>query len=80
MKDPSGGWHRRSWLVAMVRYLVLAGIGLLSWHLVRRSDGVCWQASLPCRDCGLLAHCSLPRARNAKNQQQSSLDADEVRS
>jgi hypothetical protein len=62
--------QRRGWLIAVARYLAVAGIGLLSWNLVRRSPGSCLRLTLPCQDCSLLAACRLPRARSAQRQEQ----------
>ena len=70
MKDHRERTPRRSWLITTGRYLALGGIGLLGWSLGRRSVSGCPQLSLPCQECAVLAHCSLPRAQAAQQQPQ----------
>ena len=71
MKDHNERTPRRTWLITMGRHLALGGIGLLGWSLGRRSASGCPRLSLPCQECVVLAHCSLPRAQAAQQQQQS---------
>ncbi|MCH5373669.1 MAG: hypothetical protein JJ992_06810 [Planctomycetes bacterium] len=60
---------RRQWLATAWRWSAMTGLALLSARLLIRPHGSAdCRRQLPCQRCGLLAHCDLPRAGEARRQ------------
>jgi len=66
---------RREWLRSVTRWVMLGGLGVLAAVLVARRPNQSGSDDcgrrLPCRQCGLMAHCRRPRARDAREERSS---------
>jgi len=60
--------NRRQWFTSALRYTLLGGLGILTGHLVLKSQNPACRRNIPCQHCRAWHSCNLPAAIDARRE------------